>query len=116
MKRGDRVGLFLPNGPAFLNAYFALGKLGATMVPINTAYRGYMLEYLLNDTACEVLVVDATLLDRVLDVGRPAGRRSRRSSSAGADGAVDDAVADGRLRVAARRADRRPTRTCVTTT
>jgi crotonobetaine/carnitine-CoA ligase len=67
VKRGDRVGLFLPNGPAFVNTYFALGKLGATMVPVNTAYRGYMLEYLLNDTACEVLVVDATLVDRVLD-------------------------------------------------
>ena len=67
VERGDRVGLFLPNGPAFVNAYLALGKLGATMVPVNTAYRGYMLEYLLNDTACEVLVVDATLLDRVLD-------------------------------------------------
>ena len=67
VKAGDRVGLFLPNGPAFINAYFALGKLGATMVPVNTAYRGYMLEYLLNDTACEVLIVDATLLDRVIE-------------------------------------------------
>lgn len=62
---GDAVGLFLPNSPAFVNTYFALGKLGATMIPVNTAYRGYMLEYLLNDTGCRILVVDAAYLDRV---------------------------------------------------
>jgi crotonobetaine/carnitine-CoA ligase len=65
--RGDAVGLFLPNGPPFINTYFALGKLGATMIPVNTAYRGYMLEYLLNDTGCRVLVVAAEFVDRVLE-------------------------------------------------
>ncbi len=67
IERGEAVGLFLPNGPAFVNAYFALGKLGATMIPVNTAYRGYMLEYLLNDTGCRTLVVDASYLDRIAD-------------------------------------------------
>ena len=58
------------------------------MVPVNTAYRGYMLEYLLNDTACEVLVVDATLLDRVLE---SADRLESLETLvvAGADGAVE---------------------------
>lgn len=65
--RGDAVGLFLPNGHDFVNAYFAVGKLGAPMVPVNTAYRGYMLEYLLNDTGCRILVVDSQYVDRVLD-------------------------------------------------
>jgi crotonobetaine/carnitine-CoA ligase len=63
--RGDSAALFLPNGPEFVNSYFALGKLGATTIAVNTAYRGYMLEYLLNDTACRYLIVDGTLLDRV---------------------------------------------------
>jgi len=67
VSRGSTVALFLPNGPEFINSYFALGKLGATMIPVNTAYRGYMLEYLLNDTECEILVVDARYLDRVLE-------------------------------------------------
>ena len=70
VKAGDRVGLFLPNGPAFINAYFALGKLGATMVPVNTAYRGYMLEYLLNDTALRGA-------DRRRDAARPRDRVGR---------------------------------------
>ena len=59
--RGDHVGLMLPNGEAFLTVYFALGKLGAVAVPINPAYRGYMLEYVLADTRCTVLFADATV-------------------------------------------------------
>jgi crotonobetaine/carnitine-CoA ligase len=62
---GTRVGLFLPNCAEFVNCYFAAGKLGALTVPINTAYRGYMLEYLLNDTGCRFLVVDASYVDRI---------------------------------------------------
>ncbi len=65
--RGGRVGLFLPNCADFVNVFFAVGKLGGASVPINTAYRGYMLEYLLNDTACTTLVADAEYLDRVAD-------------------------------------------------
>ena len=67
IRRGDRVALFLPNGPAFMNTYFALCKLGATTVSINTAYRGYMLEYVLNDAACELVIADATLLDHLTE-------------------------------------------------
>src|SRR5579862_46860 len=62
--RESRVALFLPNCADFATNYFAIGKLGATAVPVNTAYRGYMLEYVLNDTASRFLVVDAEYLDR----------------------------------------------------
>src|SRR5579862_219014 len=62
-----RVALFLPNCADFVNVFFAVGKLGGVSVPINTAYRGYMLEYILNDTACTILVCDAEYLDRVRD-------------------------------------------------
>jgi crotonobetaine/carnitine-CoA ligase len=65
VEHGTRVGLFLPNCAEFVNCYFAAAKLGAPTVPINTAYRGYMLEYVLNDTACRYLVVDASYLDRI---------------------------------------------------
>ena len=65
--RATKVALFLPNCAEFVNCYFAVAKLGAVTVPINTGYRGYMLEYVLNDTACPFLVVDASYLDRVCD-------------------------------------------------
>jgi crotonobetaine/carnitine-CoA ligase len=64
-EHGTRIGLFLPNCADFVNCYFAAGKLGAPTVPINTAYRGYMLEYVLNDTACPFLIVDSEYLDRL---------------------------------------------------
>jgi crotonobetaine/carnitine-CoA ligase len=66
VKQGDFVGLFLPNSLAFLDLYFGLCELGAVMVPVNTAYRGYMLEYLLNDTGCTVLLVHPDLLHEVV--------------------------------------------------
>src|SRR5258706_921608 len=60
--RGQRVGLLLPNGEPFLIVYFALGKVGAVAVPINVAYRGYMLEYVLADTGCTLLFVDSSVV------------------------------------------------------
>jgi crotonobetaine/carnitine-CoA ligase len=62
---GTRIGLFLPNCAEFVNCYIGAAKLGAPTVPINTAYRGYMLEYVLNDTACRFLIVDVSYLDRI---------------------------------------------------
>ncbi|HEY4413580.1 MAG TPA: AMP-binding protein [Gaiellaceae bacterium] len=67
VERDAKIGLFLPNCADFVNVFFAVGKLGAASVPINTAYRGYMLEYLLNDTGCRILVADAEYLDRIRD-------------------------------------------------
>ncbi len=36
--KGDRVGIFMPNTPQFVMAYFALLKLGAVVVAINPLY------------------------------------------------------------------------------
>ena len=66
VERGDFVGMFLPNSLGFLDLYLGLCELGAVMVPVNTAYRGYMLEYLLNDTACSVLFVHPDFLHEVV--------------------------------------------------
>jgi len=68
VRNGGTVALFLPNTPVFVHSYFALSKLGAVAVPINTAYRGYMLEYVLNDTQCGLAFVDLSLLDRMREV------------------------------------------------
>ncbi|HWX09929.1 MAG TPA: AMP-binding protein, partial [Gaiellaceae bacterium] len=67
VEKDAKVALFLPNCPDFINMFFAIAKLGAASAPINTAYRGYMLEYVLNDTACRYLVADADYLDRIRD-------------------------------------------------
>ncbi len=62
---GDRVCLMLPNGIPFVLAWFAVMRLGAVAVPINTAYRGDLLAYVFNDSGASLIVVDEELLDRI---------------------------------------------------
>lgn len=45
VKRGDRVVMWLPNGPEGLLTFFGVNYLGAVFVPINTSYRGGLLEH-----------------------------------------------------------------------
>ena len=42
---GDNVGIYLPNGPAFLEALFAVGYAGAAPVTLNTRYRSHELSH-----------------------------------------------------------------------
>ena len=38
IKKGDRVGLFIPNTPQFVMAYFAVLKIGGVVVATNPLY------------------------------------------------------------------------------
>lgn len=66
--RGDHVGLFLGNCPEFVWSVFALARLGAVAVPLNTAAKGELLQYFLDHSQSRVLIVDHELLDRVVPV------------------------------------------------
>lgn len=66
--KGDRVAVMLGNRPEFLAAWFGLSKLGAIEVPINTAHRGYLLSYLLNQAECSVLLVEKNFLPFIIDI------------------------------------------------
>lgn len=68
--KGDRVCLFLPNCPEFLYAWFALSRLGAISVPMNTAYKEEEGAALLNDSEARILVVHHTLLEVALEMRR----------------------------------------------
>ncbi len=58
---GDRVAAFLFNGPEFLSLWFGLSRLGAVLVPLNTALKGEILRYELEDAAPKAIVVDVRL-------------------------------------------------------
>jgi len=62
---GARVCLMLPNGLPFLAAWFGIERLGAVAVPINTAYRGELLGYVVNNSGASVVVVGEEYLDRL---------------------------------------------------
>jgi len=75
VSQGDRVLIMLPNGAMALRAMFAANWLGAIMVPVNTAYRGALLEHVIADSRAAVAVVDAAQLPRVLEVDTGALKR-----------------------------------------
>src|SRR4051794_37822175 len=47
VRPGDHVAVMLPNGPEIVFFVFALARIGAVAVPVNTAYRGELLRHIL---------------------------------------------------------------------
>jgi len=62
IKPGEHVGVMLPNGLVFPCIWLALAKLGAVMVPINTRYKTFDLEYVLKDSEATALVIHTSFL------------------------------------------------------
>jgi acyl-CoA synthetase (AMP-forming)/AMP-acid ligase II len=58
VKKGDRVSLLLGIGLEFPLCFFALMKLGAIAVPLNTRFKGEELFYEINDSGSKMLIVD----------------------------------------------------------
>lgn len=56
VRKGDKIALLLPNCPEFLFAVFATAKIGAVLVPINTAYASEEAEYILHHSEASVLL------------------------------------------------------------
>jgi crotonobetaine/carnitine-CoA ligase len=55
---GDRVLVMVPNSVAVLQAWFGINRLGAVLVPINTAYKGAFLEHVINNAAARIMLID----------------------------------------------------------
>ena len=77
VKRGDRVGLCLPNTPYFPIFYFAALKIGAVIVNFNPLYVERELEFQIKDSGTSVMVtVDlAMTFDKLARVAKPSGLR-----------------------------------------
>jgi crotonobetaine/carnitine-CoA ligase len=61
IRQGEHVAVMLENCPEQLLFYFALGKIGAVAVPINSAARGQLLTYYVSHADCVAVLTDATL-------------------------------------------------------
>jgi len=66
VKEGDKVALFLRNSPEFIYSIFAISKIGAILVPINTFLKEEELSYILEDSGSSVLIASATY-DKVVN-------------------------------------------------
>ena len=68
MRMEERVAILMPDLPELPMAFFGAMKIGAVAIPINTLLTPKDYEYLLNDSRARVLVVHASLLERVAPV------------------------------------------------
>jgi long-chain acyl-CoA synthetase len=65
IKKGDRIGIYLPNCPQFIIAFFAINRLGAMIVPFNTQYVDHELVYQLNDSGAKTIITIDITYNRV---------------------------------------------------
>jgi acyl-CoA synthetase (AMP-forming)/AMP-acid ligase II len=61
ISKGDRVGGFMPNCLEWLVLYFAIAKLGAASVFVNTQYDSELLEHSLNASRVKAVLVSSSL-------------------------------------------------------
>ena len=66
--QGDHVLVWAPNSREHLITFFALNYIGAVYVPINTAYKGGLLEHVIAISDARLAVVHADLCPRLADV------------------------------------------------
>lgn len=62
-RKGAHIAVMLPNGAASVLIWFAIMKIGAVIVPVNTAYRGKELDYILNQSDAQAIILGDQYLD-----------------------------------------------------
>ncbi|MEE9249367.1 MAG: long-chain fatty acid--CoA ligase, partial [Dehalococcoidia bacterium] len=65
VEKADRVGLFAPNCAEFIIGFFGIIKAGATVTPVNAAYRERELAHQLGNAGATVIIVHQALLPMV---------------------------------------------------
>lgn len=66
--KGQTCAVMLPNSPEFLAAWLGLARLGVIEVPINTAFRGDLLAYILNKAECQAIVISSQWVERINNI------------------------------------------------
>jgi long-chain acyl-CoA synthetase len=65
MKKGQRIGLMLPNCPQYVVAYYAILKIGGVVVNVNPMYVERELEFQLSDAGVETILALRDLYPRL---------------------------------------------------
>lgn len=68
IEKGERVGLLLMNSREFMEAYYALAKIGAVVVPLNWRLVADELEFILKDSGTRRLIFDNEFVDTVAEL------------------------------------------------
>ena len=65
IRQGERIGILAHNRIEFVDAFFAAGKAGVILVPLNTRLTAHELEYIIRDSGIRSLLYDGELADTV---------------------------------------------------
>jgi long-chain acyl-CoA synthetase len=76
VRKGDRVGIFMPNTPQFVMAYFGILKAGGVVVATNPLYSPREIEHQLNDSGIQVMLVMSNFYKVVKEVQPRTGLRT----------------------------------------
>jgi crotonobetaine/carnitine-CoA ligase len=114
VSKATHVALMIDNKPEIILLYFALAKLGAVSVPLNTAAKGELLAYYLTQSDSEMVIADAGLIERVTAVRARVPRIRQlvpldEDSAAGTRAATAPAAADLNFSALVAASDTRPT-------
>lgn len=77
IRAGDRVAIICGNRPEFMDLLLGTAWLGATMVPINTASRGFQLQHILSNSGAKVLFIDPELVGSLAGLDKAASALER---------------------------------------
>ena len=73
VKKGDRVGLFMPNTPQFVIAYFGVLKAGGVVVAVNPTYPVEEILTPVNDAGIEVMFTLSRFYGKITEVRKKSG-------------------------------------------
>jgi long-chain acyl-CoA synthetase len=68
VRKGDRVGVFIPNTPQFIMAFYGLLKIGAVVVATNPLYTQREIIYQVNDAGVEIMVLMTNNYETVKEI------------------------------------------------
>ncbi len=63
LTHGQKAAFLLYNSPEFLTTWYGVNLLGGVMVPLNTALKGELLRYEIDDSDARILVIDRRLYE-----------------------------------------------------
>lgn len=70
VKKGDKVAVYMPNSDDYVIVWFGILKMGAVMVPINTAYKMDFLQYIIDSSDSKVLFIAEEYLERMPPIAK----------------------------------------------
>lgn len=68
VEKGQPVGIFMPNTPQFVLAYYAILKAGGVVVATNPLYTGREIEHQLSDSGLEIMLVMSNFYNLIKQV------------------------------------------------